>query len=42
MMANGSGLQWSTVRNLIMAWVLTLPVSIILAGGLYMIFAKVF
>jgi inorganic phosphate transporter, PiT family len=42
MAANGSGLQWATVRNLIMAWVLTLPVSILLAGGLYFVFAKVF
>jgi PiT family inorganic phosphate transporter len=35
MVANSSGLQWATVRNLLMAWVLTLPVSIALAGGLY-------
>jgi inorganic phosphate transporter, PiT family len=35
MVANRSGLQWATVRNLLMAWVLTLPVSITLAGGLY-------
>jgi PiT family inorganic phosphate transporter len=35
MVANHSGLQWETVRNLLMAWVLTLPVSIALAGGLY-------
>jgi PiT family inorganic phosphate transporter len=35
MVANKSGLQWSTVRNLLMAWVLTLPVSIALAGSLY-------
>jgi PiT family inorganic phosphate transporter len=35
MVANQSGLQWATVRNLLMAWVLTLPVSIALAGGLY-------
>ncbi|MBS0270426.1 MAG: inorganic phosphate transporter [Proteobacteria bacterium] len=42
MAANGSGLQWSTVRNLIMAWVLTLPVSIVLAGSLYFVFSKVF
>jgi PiT family inorganic phosphate transporter len=35
MVANHSGLQWSTVRNLLMAWVLTLPVSIALAGGIY-------
>ena len=42
MMANGSGLQWATVRNLIMAWVLTLPVSILLSGCLYFAFTKVF
>jgi inorganic phosphate transporter, PiT family len=35
MVANRSGLQWATVRNLLMAWVLTLPVSIALAGSLY-------
>jgi inorganic phosphate transporter, PiT family len=35
MVANHSGLQWGTVRNLLMAWVLTLPVSIALAGSLY-------
>jgi PiT family inorganic phosphate transporter len=35
MVANRSGLQWATVRNLLMAWVLTLPVSIALAGALY-------
>ena len=37
MVANHSGLQWATVRNLLMAWVLTLPVSIALAGSLYWI-----
>ena len=35
MVANHSGLQWATVRNLLMAWVLTLPVSIALSGGLF-------
>jgi inorganic phosphate transporter, PiT family len=35
MVANHSGLQWATVRNLLMAWVLTLPVSIALAAALY-------
>jgi PiT family inorganic phosphate transporter len=35
MVANRSGLQWATVRNLLMAWVLTLPMSIALAGSLY-------
>lgn len=37
MAANGSGLQMSTVRNLLLAWVLTLPAAILLAGGLYMV-----
>jgi len=35
MVANKSGLQWATVRSLLMAWVLTLPASIALAGALY-------
>jgi len=35
MAANGSGLQWSTVRSIAMAWVLTLPAAMGLAGGLY-------
>jgi PiT family inorganic phosphate transporter len=38
MAANKSGLQWSTVRNLAMAWVLTLPAAILLSGGLYYVF----
>jgi len=42
MVANGSGLQWATIRNLIMAWVLTLPASIIIAGALYFVFRQVF
>ncbi|MFC4253911.1 inorganic phosphate transporter [Altererythrobacter xixiisoli] len=42
MAANKSGLQMSTVRNLLMAWVLTLPASILLAGGLYMLFSGLF
>ena len=31
MAANGSGMQWSTVRNIALAWVLTLPVAMIMA-----------
>ncbi|MET0365475.1 MAG: inorganic phosphate transporter [Sphingobium sp.] len=42
MAANRSGLQMSTIRNLLMAWVLTLPVSILLSGGLYALFSRVF
>jgi len=41
MMANKSGLQWATVRNLLMAWVLTLPASIILAATLFWAFRHV-
>ena len=40
MAANGTGLQWGTVRNLIMAWVLTLPVSIMLSATLFWAFVK--
>jgi PiT family inorganic phosphate transporter len=41
MVANRSGLQWDTVRNLLMAWVLTLPVSIALSGGIYWVLRTV-
>ncbi len=40
MAANHSGLQWGTVRNLAMAWVLTLPASILLAGFLFWLFRQ--
>jgi len=42
MAANGSGLQWGTVRNLLMAWLLTFPVSIALSGMLFLLFRRVF
>ena len=42
MAANGSGLQWSTVRSLALAWILTLPVSIVLSGGLFWLFRHLF
>jgi PiT family inorganic phosphate transporter len=42
MAANHSGLQMSTVRNLLMAWVLTLPISILLSGSLFWLFARLF
>ncbi len=42
MAANHSGLQWSTVRNLAMAWVLTLPASMMLAGFLFWGFKNIF
>ncbi len=42
MAANGSGLQWATVRNMMMAWVLTLPASIALAFVLFAALRQVF
>jgi PiT family inorganic phosphate transporter len=41
MAANGSGLQWSTVRAIASAWVLTLPAAMVIAGGLYFILRNV-
>jgi PiT family inorganic phosphate transporter len=41
MTANRSGLQGATVRNLLLAWVLTLPAAIMLSGGLYWLFRQV-
>ena len=37
MAANGSGLQWSTVRSIALAWVTTLPAAMLLSGGLYFV-----
>ncbi len=42
MVANRSGLQKSTVFNLLTAWVLTLPAAILLSGGLYWLFTLIF
>jgi len=42
MAANRSGLQLATVRSLVLAWVLTLPVAIVLSGCLYYLFSNVF
>jgi inorganic phosphate transporter, PiT family len=42
MMANKSGLQFETVRNIAMAWVLTLPASITLAAFLFWLFRQAF
>jgi len=42
MAANGSGLQMSTVRNLALAWVLTLPAAITLSGGIYLLLLQIF
>jgi inorganic phosphate transporter, PiT family len=42
MAANRSGLQWATVRNLLMAWALTLPIAMTLSGLLFWTFRKIF
>jgi inorganic phosphate transporter, PiT family len=40
MAANRSGLQWSTVRSLAMAWVLTMPAAMILSAFLFWLFRQ--
>jgi PiT family inorganic phosphate transporter len=42
MAANGSGLQWGTVKTLAMAWILTLPAAIMLSGCLFALFIHLF
>ncbi|HXH66793.1 MAG TPA: inorganic phosphate transporter [Candidatus Limnocylindrales bacterium] len=42
MMANSSGLQFGTVRNLLLAWVLTLPAAMTLSGFLFYAFRTMF
>jgi inorganic phosphate transporter, PiT family len=42
MAANHTGLQWATVRNLALAWVLTLPAAMILSGFLFWALKGVF
>lgn len=42
MAASRSGLQMTTLRNLAMAWVLTLPAAMLLSGSLYWLFTHVF
>jgi PiT family inorganic phosphate transporter len=40
MAASGSGLQLSTIRNIALAWVLTLPAAMAISGSLYWIFSQ--
>jgi PiT family inorganic phosphate transporter len=40
MAANGSGLQISTIRNIAMAWVMTLPAAALLTGSLFWAFRQ--
>ncbi len=41
MMANGSGLQWNTLRSIALAWVLTLPAAMLMSGLLYWFFRTI-
>ena len=38
MAANKSGLQMSTVKSIALAWILTLPVALLLAAGFFLLF----
>jgi PiT family inorganic phosphate transporter len=40
MVANGSGLQWGTLKSIAMAWVCTLPAAALLSGGLFWLFRQ--
>jgi len=42
MAANGSGLQLATLRNIAMAWLLTLPCAMLLSAALFFIFSAIF
>ncbi|NUQ27146.1 MAG: inorganic phosphate transporter [Acidobacteriaceae bacterium] len=35
MLANGSGLRMQTIRNILLAWLFTLPAAAFIAGGIY-------
>jgi PiT family inorganic phosphate transporter len=41
MAANKSGLQMSTIRDIALAWVFTLPAAAVLSGCLFMLFNKI-
>jgi PiT family inorganic phosphate transporter len=41
MMANKSGLQMSTIRDIALAWIFTLPAAAVLSGCLFWVFNKV-
>lgn len=42
MSANGSGLQLTTIRNIALAWVFTLPAAALLAGGIFFLMRHLF
>ena len=42
MLANKSGLQWNTIRNIALAWVFTLPMAALISGSLFFILKGIF
>ncbi|MBS0032593.1 inorganic phosphate transporter PitA [Candidatus Palibaumannia cicadellinicola] len=40
MLVDGNGIHSKTIKNIIIAWILTLPVTIILASGIYRLIIK--
>ena len=42
MAANGSGIQWATLRSIALAWILTLPCAMAISATLFFIFSHVF
>jgi len=41
MAASGSGIQRSTIRNILVAWFFTLPAAAVLSGCLFLLFSKI-
>ena len=41
MAANGSGLRWTTIRDIALVWVVTLPAAALLSGGLFWVFQRI-
>ena len=39
MVASGAGLRYQMVSRIVIAWLVTLPVTIVIAGGLYFLLA---
>lgn len=42
MLANRSGLQSGTVKNILLAWVLTLPATLFLSGGIFYLLMRMY
>jgi inorganic phosphate transporter, PiT family len=40
MVTSGAGLQYGMISRILIAWLLTLPMTILIAGGLYYLLAS--